>query len=79
MTNSTAHKTAHDLLAAAGVSENAINEALTLHSLEIVKLQRTAHDTRRPYFHMGLPCRSEYRCGVTAVIDLADPTKPDAV
>lgn len=68
-------ETARALLRRHGLPEDVIDNALALHTHELVKVQRSAHDARRPYFHMGLPCKPEYRCGVTAVIDLIDPAK----
>lgn len=61
-------------LAAQGLSPGAIDQALTLHAVELAAHQRLAHDTQRPRFHMGLPCQPAYQCGVSAVIDLIDPT-----
>jgi hypothetical protein len=35
--------------------------------------QRRLHDTARPYFHMGSPCKPEYNCIVARLIDSIDP------
>jgi hypothetical protein len=37
---------------------------------EIANIQRTAHDQSR--YHMSLPCRPEYECGVREIIELAE-------
>lgn len=39
---------------------------------EIANRQRNAHDEMRPHFHAGLPCKAEYDCHVSKVIDLAE-------
>lgn len=40
---------------------------------EVMNLQMTAHETRRPSYHMGQPCHPGHECHVRTVIELADP------
>jgi len=70
-------ESAHALLERYGLPEDVISSALALHARELAHAQRAAHDERRPYYHMGLPCLEHYQCGVKAVIDLIDPAKGD--
>jgi hypothetical protein len=39
---------------------------------EIANRQRTAHDEMRPYSHSGIPCKPEWDCHVSKVIELAE-------
>lgn len=50
-----------------------LQAVLDEHAAHLVEQQRTAHDTLRPYAHMGQPCKPEYDCGVRKVIDVIDP------
>ncbi|MFD5491559.1 hypothetical protein ACFWH4_01120 [Streptomyces sp. NPDC127091] len=75
MTDPTAAESARALLYRHGLPEDVIDGALCLHAQELAALQRKAHDEQRPHFHMGLPCKPEYDCGVRSVIDLIDPTQ----
>jgi hypothetical protein len=43
---------------------------------EIANRQRTAHDEMRPYSHPGIPCKSEWDCHVSKVIELAERGVP---
>jgi hypothetical protein len=61
------------ILAAHGVPEDVICQALDAHARQLAAFQRRAHDKQVPRFHMGLPCQPGYRCGVSAVINLIDP------
>ena len=71
-------ESARALLYRHGLPEDVIDGVLCLHAQELAAVQRKAHDEQRPYFHMGLPCKPEYDCGVRSVIDLIDPTRTEA-
>ena len=66
---------ARQLLTDHGLPEDVIDGVLCLHAQEMAAVQRNAHDTMRPYFHLGQPCSPDFDCQVARVIDLIDPTR----
>lgn len=70
-------ESARALLERYELPEDVIDGVLALHAQELAAVQYKAHDTNRPYYHMGLPCMPDYSCGVRAVIDLINPTKTE--
>lgn len=79
MTTDPTPESARALLDRHGLPEDVIDGVLCLHAQELAAVQRTAHDTTRPHFHMGQPCRPDSGCHVARVIDVIDPTRTAAV
>lgn len=42
---------------------------------ELAEKLREAHNSQRPYSHLGLWCRPEFDCGTSKLIDTIDPLK----
>jgi hypothetical protein len=53
-------------------AEELLGELRKKWGREIAQKQRVAHDSWKPGFHSGQPCRSQYSCHVAMVIDLAE-------
>jgi len=70
-------ETARELLWRHQLPEDIIDGVLALHAQELSAVQRKAHDERRPYFHMGLPCTPGFGCHVAELIALIVPGVPE--
>lgn len=53
-------------------AEELLGELRKKWGQEIAQRQRVAHDSWKPGFHSGQPCRTQYICHVAMIIDLAE-------